>query len=151
MSSEEGVASHYEIIGVNSQASTEEIRKKYQSLILRHHPDKNGGKESPIFNAIQQSWKVLSDSELRSQYDASIMIQKSHYESSHFGLESKNIAEFDKVLLSNNEESDDFEFSSDCHRCGAEIYLLNTEIKDQKEIIVECDDCSTKICVILSQ
>ena len=36
----------YEILGVNKDASNEEIKKAYRRLSLQHHPDRNGGSEA---------------------------------------------------------------------------------------------------------
>lgn len=61
---------HYQILGVNSSASPEEIRRAYRILARRYHPDVNPGKASEDrFKIIAQAYEVLSDVEKRRQFD----------------------------------------------------------------------------------
>jgi len=39
----------YEILDCEQDATTEEIKKKYQSLILKYHPDKQKEKNTNIY------------------------------------------------------------------------------------------------------
>ena len=63
----------YNILGVSPAASTEEIKKAYRSLAMRHHPDRNAhpGAESR-FNAIKTAYELLSDPKKRAEYNQSI-------------------------------------------------------------------------------
>ena len=60
----------YNILGVSPTATTEEIRKAYRSLAMRHHPDRSthAGAEAR-FNAIKTAYELLSDSKQRAAYD----------------------------------------------------------------------------------
>ena len=62
---------YYKILGVDKQASLEEIKKKYKQLALKYHPDRNkGSKEAEEkFKSINEAYAVLSDPEKRKQYD----------------------------------------------------------------------------------
>jgi len=55
-------------LGLNVDASEEEINKKYKKLCLKHHPDKVGG-SAEMFHKINQAYKILSNKELRELYD----------------------------------------------------------------------------------
>lgn len=58
---------HYTTLGVNKQASADEIKKAYRKLASQHHPDKGGDKEK--FQEIQAAYAVLGDDQKRSEYD----------------------------------------------------------------------------------
>ncbi|HLU99854.1 MAG TPA: DnaJ domain-containing protein, partial [Acidobacteriota bacterium] len=60
---------YYEILGVDRNASQEDIRKAYRRLARKYHPDVNpGDKEAEEkFKEIQEANAVLSDPEKRKQ------------------------------------------------------------------------------------
>lgn len=59
---------YYKILGINKNASPEEIKKAYRRLAHQHHPDKAGGDEKK-FKEINEAYQVLSDEKKRVQYD----------------------------------------------------------------------------------
>jgi len=61
---------YYKILGVDTKASAEEIKKAYRKLALEYHPDKGGGEESEKkFKEINEAYQILSDPQKRSQFD----------------------------------------------------------------------------------
>lgn len=58
---------YYNILGIKSDASTEEIKKAYRNLAAKHHPDRGG--DTAKFQEIQKAYEILSDPEKRAQYD----------------------------------------------------------------------------------
>jgi DnaJ-class molecular chaperone len=64
---------YYEILGLKTDASGEELRKAYRKLALHYHPDRNRGDATAEerFKAISEAYGVLTDPEKRQLYDLS--------------------------------------------------------------------------------
>lgn len=62
---------YYQILGVERNASADEIKKAYRKLALQYHPDRNpGNKESEEkFKEAAEAYEVLGDAEKRRRYD----------------------------------------------------------------------------------
>ncbi len=62
---------YYEVLGVNKESSTEDVKLAYRRLARKYHPDVN--KEDPHakdkFIEVQEAYEVLSDPEKRKNYD----------------------------------------------------------------------------------
>lgn len=65
---------YYRILGVESGASPETIRKAWLDMAHRHHPDHNGGDQASndLFISIREAYRVLSSPDLRASYDNSL-------------------------------------------------------------------------------
>lgn len=61
------MTSHYETLGVEPDATTEQIQEAYRSKARKHHPDAGGSKEE--FQTILEAYEVLSDEQKRGRYD----------------------------------------------------------------------------------
>lgn len=59
---------YYKILGIEKNASQDEIKKAFRKLAHEHHPDKNGGDDKK-FKEASEAYSVLSDEKKRQQYD----------------------------------------------------------------------------------
>lgn len=62
---------YYEVLGINKEASQEDIKKAFRQLAFKYHPDRNkeaGAEEK--FKEISEAYAILSDPEKRRLYDA---------------------------------------------------------------------------------
>jgi molecular chaperone DnaJ len=62
---------YYEVLGVNRDASEEDIKKAYRKLAMKHHPDRNpdNPKAEERFKEAKEAYEILTDSHKRGAYD----------------------------------------------------------------------------------
>ena len=62
---------YYEVLGVNKDASPDEIKKAYRTLAMKYHPDRNPDdpEAEAMFKEAAESYEVLRDTEKRAKYD----------------------------------------------------------------------------------
>ena len=62
---------YYKILGVEKNASAEDIKKSYRKLAMQFHPDtnKNGKDTDSKFKEINEAYEVLGDTDKRNKYD----------------------------------------------------------------------------------
>jgi molecular chaperone DnaJ len=62
---------YYETLGVNRDASEDDIRKAFRKLAMKHHPDRNpdNPKSEEHFKEAKEAYDVLSDENKRAAYD----------------------------------------------------------------------------------
>jgi molecular chaperone DnaJ len=58
---------YYEILGVNKDASADEIKKAYRKKAIEHHPDRGG--DEVKFKELSEAYEVLKEPEKRKRYD----------------------------------------------------------------------------------
>ena len=59
---------YYKILGINHNATEDDIKTAYRELAKKYHPDKNGGDEN-TFKSIQNAYDILKDPIKRGDYD----------------------------------------------------------------------------------
>ncbi|MDP3800515.1 MAG: molecular chaperone DnaJ [bacterium] len=59
---------YYNILGVNKEATQDDIKKAYREKAHKFHPDKSGGDEAK-FKEINEAYQVLGNPDKRAQYD----------------------------------------------------------------------------------
>ena len=58
---------HYQTLGVQRNASPDEVKQAYRKLAAKHHPDRGGDAEK--FKEVQLAYDTLSDPQKKNQYD----------------------------------------------------------------------------------
>ncbi len=60
---------YYDVLGVEKNASADEIKKAFHKLAHKYHPDKSGGDEQK-FKEINEAYQILGNDKKRAEYDA---------------------------------------------------------------------------------
>ena len=68
------VRSCYDVLGLERNASLEDIKVAFKRRALQVHPDKGGSKEA--FHSVYQAFEILADSEARKKHDHSLATWK---------------------------------------------------------------------------
>ncbi len=59
---------YYKLLGVEKNATPDELKKAFKKLAMQYHPDRPGGNETK-FKEINEAYQILGDAEKRSKYD----------------------------------------------------------------------------------
>ena len=63
------MADYYATLGVDRNASADEIKKAYRKLARQLHPDVAGADKAEDFKAVNEAYDILSNEEQRRLYD----------------------------------------------------------------------------------
>lgn len=80
--SQAGKKDYYKILGVEKQATEEQLKRAYRQMALRWHPDKNAetpekhSQSEKLFKDVSEAYAVLSDPQQRQRYDAGLSVQE---------------------------------------------------------------------------
>jgi len=61
---------YYNVLGINKSASSEDIKKAYRSMAMKHHPDRGG--DEAKFKQINEAYDILSDPNKKHMVDMGV-------------------------------------------------------------------------------
>ncbi|KAF4032800.1 DnaJ domain [Phytophthora infestans] len=68
---------HYDVLGIEKAATTDQIKKAYRKLALVYHPDKaKTSTHADLFKEMTAAYNVLSDESARSKYDRELIYNR---------------------------------------------------------------------------
>ena len=76
---------YYEILGVNKNATAEDIKKAYRRLAMKFHPDRNSGEEDTEerFKEASEAYEILSDGDRRAAMVSNLLVVLCGHEGVH--------------------------------------------------------------------
>jgi molecular chaperone DnaJ len=145
---------YYKLLGVDRNASDEEIKKSYRRLAMKYHPDRNkedSAKAEAKFKQIKEAYEVLSDAKKRAAYDqfghAGVDSSMGGGRYSGFGAESFSDVFGDMFgdIFGGGRQRGGAQRGSDL-RYNLELTLeeavAGTEAKIRVQVLVACGECS---------
>ncbi|XP_068169619.1 dnaJ homolog subfamily C member 24 [Antennarius striatus] len=156
----EAVKDLYAVLGASASDSAQQLKQRYQQLVLQYHPDRLGGEGSPgteyagKFLEVDAAWKILRDPSSRRQYDLQQRVQ-----------ELRQDWPVDRTICVEDMTWDqDERVFSHCCRCGGGFSISEDEVDEEKRrkqkhdeeavneeehhgLVVCCDTCSLSVYV----
>jgi molecular chaperone DnaJ len=146
---------YYEVLGIDRNASTQDIKRAYRRLAVQYHPDKNKADKTAEekFKEAAEAYAVLADSEKRGRYDR--FGHAGLGGSGGFGFDSEVFADFSDILGDLFGFGDLFGGGRRRHRGGPqrgsdlrydleisfEEAAFGTETALQLPLLVSCESC----------
>lgn len=137
---------YYQLLGCSPADDIALIKKKYQELIVKHHPDKSGSEEtSELFLAVNSAWRILSNNADRRRYDAELANNRL--------VTSQESAIWCQVPVEDLKAGPATQLSFAC-KCGGSYSApeadIRTQLQEDSELLMECDSCSFSILIVRS-
>ena len=76
----------YKILNVNRNCNKNDIKKSFNKLVLKHHPDRGGNDE--IYEIILNAYNILINDDTRKQYD--ILYESENEQSNYYDMKQKS-------------------------------------------------------------
>jgi curved DNA-binding protein len=99
---------YYQILGVEKNATDEEIKKAYRKLSLKYHPDKQGG-DGEKFKDINEAYQHIKDETSREKTNMKNFGRRHH--SFHFNMDGQSGMQFDPFKIFMNQHMSGFPMS----------------------------------------
>ena len=139
----------YEELGLEKNATKNEIKSSYRSLVKKHHPDAGGQKER--FLAIQNAWETLNDPIKKEKYDKKIFSPLASFDSLNENWEEKfNSKKYDSSIKDKEVEIWIKEIYTPINRLISQVIKpLNNEIKKLSADPYD-DELMENFCIYIS-
>lgn len=155
----------YAVLGASPSDSVQQLRRRYQQLALKFHPDRLKGQSSTeaesnkrTFLEVDAAWRILSDQNSRMQYDLHKRAQE---------LKQDWPVDSTVNLEDMTWDRDQCVYTS-CCRCGGVFSLTEEEVMEETQsgqtdveeknpdkgdrgLVVCCDTCSLSVYVMWSE
>jgi len=130
---------YYQLLGININATHEEITRAYRKEIFKNHPDRNPGKEIEKVNIsilLNEAYEILSNKEAKIEYDRNIVNKEIKIE-----LQKKKEKYLNYLRNRINEHSLRFDnnYYSDLHFNNGYEIMFSNEIEQIIEKLVKID------------
>lgn len=91
---------HYEVLGIETNATYNEIKSAYYKLTLKYHPDKNKSESArEMFHEISEAYDILSKYDTRKQYDRTILIKEDSDRTKHkYKYKTEHVSQYTDKL-----------------------------------------------------
>lgn len=111
----------YKILGLEKNASKDEIKKAYRILSLKYHPDKNQTKDTTLlFQSINDSYSILYDDNKRREYDSESALFRRCDDSP-----TSNLFQSQKTAPTSNRPFQEMVFSGENENRNRNIHIVN--------------------------
>lgn len=135
---------YYKILGIEKNASQDEVKKAFRKLAHKYHPDKEDGNEAK-FKELSEAYGVLSDEKKRAEYNA----YGRTFNESNGGPDHGNTGGFDFSGFQNGVEFDLGDIFSDFFGGGRSRAQRGNDISIDLEISFKDSVFGTKRTVSL--
>lgn len=98
---------YYELLGVNINATNEELKKAYRKLAKKYHPDVNANNEDTqeLFKKINTAYEILSNDITRKKYDEELNFNNNEI------FEENYYSDYDSTFNEDRHKSNTFKFT----------------------------------------
>lgn len=147
---------YYTLLDVPRDAGILDIRRRYRAALLRVHPDKQPqlqSHDSPtsastMISQLQDAFRVLSDPDLRAEYDILLREGKGKFPSTKVKQRPANdvsLDEFESEEVVGDDGEVTFKWTHPC-RCGSSFVIKEQELEEGIHYI-GCGGCSEVVWV----